>query len=104
MNKKEFRRLIELTQIHEMEENNKEEFVPPKPKEFDMAALIIISFEAVRGMKSLLKTGSGSVRLSVNGAIPCHDISTREKEHKYEFTITKGPHSVPKKIFPVDQT
>ena len=50
--------------------NSKDAFVPPKPKEFDSAALTGISLEAVRGMKPPLKTGSGRVRLSVNGAIP----------------------------------
>lgn len=72
-NKKPLPRLPSLIHLHETEANNKEEFVPPKPKELDMAALTVISFESVRGMKSSLKTGSGPVRLSVNGAIPCND-------------------------------
>lgn len=53
-----------------MEANSREAFVPPKPNEFERAALILIFLAAVRGMKSLLKTGSGSVRLRVGGAIP----------------------------------
>lgn len=48
----------------------REAFVPPKPKEFDKAADIGISFEAVKGMKLPLNTGSGLVRLRVNGATP----------------------------------
>jgi len=46
--------------------------VPPKPKEFDIATLIGISFEADNGMKPSSNTGSGLVKLRVNGAIPCH--------------------------------
>lgn len=48
----------------------REAFVPPKPKEFDKAADIGISFEAVKGMKLSLNIGSGLARLSVNGATP----------------------------------
>lgn len=48
----------------------REAFVPPKPKEFDNAAAMGISFEEDRGMKVLLNIGSGLVRLSVNGATP----------------------------------
>lgn len=55
-----------------MDANSKDAFVPPKPKEFDKAALIGISFEAVKGMKPSLKMGSGLVRLRVKGAIPCN--------------------------------
>lgn len=52
--------------------NSRDAFVPPKPKEFDKAALIGISFEAVKGMKASLNTGSGFERFSVSGAIPCN--------------------------------
>ncbi len=51
--------------------NSRDAFVPPKPKEFDKAALIGIFFEDVKGMKASLNMGSGLVRLSVNGATPC---------------------------------
>lgn len=51
--------------------NSRDAFVPPKPKEFDKAALIGMVFEVVRGMKASLNTGSGCDRLSVGGAIPC---------------------------------
>lgn len=44
--------------------------VPPKPKELESAALIGIFFDAVKGMNSPSKTGSGLSRLSVSGAIP----------------------------------
>lgn len=54
------------------EVNSKDAFVPPKPKEFDKAALIGIFFDAFKGTNTSLKTGSGSLRLSVNGAIPCN--------------------------------
>lgn len=47
--------------------------MPPKPKEFDIATLIGISSEADNGMKPSWKTGSGLVKLRVNGAIPCHN-------------------------------
>lgn len=56
--------------FQDMEAKSREAFVPPKPNEFERAALILIFLAAVRGMKSLLKTGSGSVRLRVGGAIP----------------------------------
>ena len=52
------------------EVKSREAFVPPKPKEFDKAALTGISFEAVNGIKLSLKWGSGLLRLRVNGAIP----------------------------------
>lgn len=52
--------------------NSRDAFVPPKPKELDKAALIFISFEAVKGMKASLNSGSGFDRLSVNGATPCN--------------------------------
>ncbi|MBA0802820.1 hypothetical protein Gohar_013090 [Gossypium harknessii] len=51
---------------------SKDAFVPPKPKELDNAALIGISLEAVKGMKASLNMGSGLVRFSVKGAIPCN--------------------------------
>lgn len=57
-----------------MEANSKDAFVPPKPKEFESAALIAILLEAVKGMNLPLNTGSGFVRLSVKGATPCHEI------------------------------
>lgn len=52
--------------------NSRDAFVPPNPKEFDNAALIGISFEVFNGINASLNTGSGFVRLSVNGAIPCN--------------------------------
>lgn len=52
--------------------NNRDAFVPPNPKEFDRATLTGISLETVNGMKESLKTGSGIVKLSVKGAIPCN--------------------------------
>lgn len=54
------------------EVNNRDAFVPPKPKEFDKAALIGISFEASKGANPSVNTGSGLLRLSVNGATPCN--------------------------------
>lgn len=55
-----------------MEAKSKDEFVPPKPNEFDKAALTFICFDAVNGMKSPVNMGSGFLRLTVNGAIPCN--------------------------------
>lgn len=55
----------------EVEVNTRQAFVPPNPKEFDMAALIDVSFEAVKGVKASSNSGSGLTRLSVKGAIPC---------------------------------
>jgi hypothetical protein len=49
---------------------SRDAFVPPKPKEFDKAALTGISFDAINGIKLSLKRGSGLLRLRVNGAIP----------------------------------
>ena len=56
--------------------------MPPKPKEFDMATLIGISSEADNGMKPSPNTGSGLVKLRVNGAIPCYN-----KHHRNHFII-----------------
>lgn len=50
--------------------NNKDVFVPPKPKEFDIAVVIVICFDAVNGIKASENTRSGWERLRVNGAIP----------------------------------
>lgn len=55
---------------HGAEVNSRDAFVPPKPKEFDKAALIGISFEAFNGMSPSVNSGSGLVRLSVKGATP----------------------------------
>lgn len=53
-----------------MEVNNRDALVPPKPKEFDITALISIFFEALKGIYLSSKSGSGFRRLSVGGAIP----------------------------------
>lgn len=55
-----------------MEAKSKAEFVPPKPKELDKAALTFICFDFVNGMNSPVNMGSGFLRLSVKGAIPCN--------------------------------
>lgn len=62
--------------------NSRDAFVPPKPKEFDKAALIGISFEAVKGMKASLNTGSGFERFSVSGAIPCNKTGKQQIKKK----------------------
>lgn len=59
-----------MGKVYDEQVNNKDVFVPPKPKEFDNAAFTAISLEAVKGMKASLKTGSGVLRLRVKGAIP----------------------------------
>lgn len=61
------------------EANSRDAFVPPKPKEFDNAALIVISFEHVNGMNGSVNTGSGLMRFSVNGATPCN----RTQQYRY---------------------
>lgn len=53
--------------------NNKDVFVPPKPKEFDIAAVMVTFFDAVSGMKASENIRSGRERLRVNGAIPCNN-------------------------------
>lgn len=62
--------------------NSRDAFVPPKPKEFDKAAPIGISFEAVKGMKASLNTGSGFERFSVSGAIPCNKTGKQQIKKK----------------------
>lgn len=62
----------DLKLFYVAEVNRRDAFVPPKPKEFDNAALIGIFFEEVKGMKASLNMGSGLVRLRVNGATPCN--------------------------------
>lgn len=57
-----------------MDANRRDAFVPPKPKEFDIAALIGISDETDNGMKPSLNMGSGSLRFRFKGAIPCNKI------------------------------
>ena len=59
--------------IQELLVNNNDVFVPPKPKEFDIAVLILICLDAVNGMKPSENTESGWERLRVNGAIPCNN-------------------------------
>lgn len=49
---------------------SKDAFVPPKPKEFDIAVLTSIFFEVVKGIKVWSKMGSGFLTFSVRGATP----------------------------------
>lgn len=56
--------------FYKTEVNNRDVFVPPKPKELDKAALTGISFEALNGTNLSLNMGSGLARLRVNGAMP----------------------------------
>ena len=61
-----------------MDANRRDAFVPPKPKEFDIAALIGNSVETVNGMKPSLNMGSGLQRLRFRGAIPCNKIGKKQ--------------------------
>lgn len=70
--------------------NIKDAFVPPKPKELDRAALTGISLEAVKGMKPPLKTGSGLVKLSVNGAVPCNTTNPPTWNEEYKLFRVKS--------------
>ncbi|KAM1240162.1 hypothetical protein ACFX2J_045511 [Malus domestica] len=67
--------------------NSRDAFVPPKPKEFDKAALIGMVFEVVRGMKASLNTGSGCDRLSVGGAIPCNKTGKQQIKRRVTTQI-----------------
>jgi hypothetical protein len=69
--------------------NSRDAFVPPKPKEFDKAALIGMFFEEVKGMKASLNMGSGLVRLSVNGAAPCKGTQLFSHDCLEQKLITK---------------
>jgi hypothetical protein len=51
-------------------ENSSDALVPPKPKEFEMAARIGIFFDSANGMNAPSNSGSGCSRLSVGGATP----------------------------------
>lgn len=62
--------LVNWISVQLVEVKSKQEFVPPNPNEFDKPDLMVISFEAVKGMKPPLNIGSGSERFSVKGAIP----------------------------------
>lgn len=74
-----------LNHCHGPDLKSRDAFVPPKPKEFDRAALTGISFERVKGMKVLLNMGSGSAILSDKGATPCN--KTPQNMNLYFFWL-----------------